>query len=173
MEFIIRGNKVEVTDAIRNYIENKIGRLDKYFSNPTEIKANIVIKTRGINQIIEITIPIKKNILRCEESNKDLYAAIDIASDKLERQIRKNKTKLKHKKVDNVFIDFEVDEEETKVETISKRKVIDNKPMSEEEAILQMNLIDHDFFIFQNTDTNNMSVIYKRKDGDYGIIEIR
>ncbi len=168
----IRGDKIEVTDSIKNYIEEKLKRLDKYFENPEDLKANIVVRTRGIDQIIEVTIPIKKAILRAEETNKDLYAAIDKVTDKLERSIRKNKTKIKKRKVENmdVFLDFEVEEEEE--QKIVKRKQINNKPMSEEEAILQMDLLDHDFFIFQNTETNNMSVIYKRKDNSYGIIEI-
>lgn len=168
----IRGDKLEVTDSIKNYIEEKLKRLDKYFENPEDLKANIVVRTRGIDQIIEVTIPIKKAILRAEETNKDLYAAIDKVTDKLERSIRKNKTKIKKRKVENmdVFLDFEVEEEEE--QKIVKRKQINNKPMSEEEAILQMDLLDHDFFIFQNTETNNMSVIYKRKDNSYGIIEI-
>ena len=160
----IRGDKLEVTDSIKNYIEEKLKRLDKYFETPEDLKANIVVRTRGIDQIIEVTIPIKKAILRAEETNKDLYAAIDKVTDKLERSIRKNKTKIKRRKVENmdVFLDFEVEEEEE--QKIVKRKQINNKPMSEEEAILQMDLLDHDFFIFQNTETNNMSVIYKRKD---------
>ena len=168
----IRGDKIEVTDSIKNYIEEKLKRLDKYFETPEDLKANIVVRTRGIDQIIEVTIPIKKAILRAEETNKDLYAAIDKVTDKLERSIRKNKTKIKRRKVENmdVFLDFEVEEEEE--QKIVKRKQINNKPMSEEEAILQMDLLDHDFFIFQNTETNNMSVIYKRKDNSYGIIEI-
>ena len=146
--------------------------MDKYFENPEDLKANIVVRTREIDQIIEVTIPIKKAILRAEETNKDLYAAIDKVTDKLERSIRKNKTKIKKRRVENmdVFLDFEVEEEEE--QKIVKRKQINNKPMSEEEAILQMDLLDHDFFIFQNTETNNMSVIYKRKDNSYGIIEI-
>lgn len=168
----IRGDKIEVTDSIKNYIEEKLKKLDKYFENPEDLKANIVVRTRGIDQIIEVTIPIKKAILRAEETNKDLYAAIDKVTDKLERSIRKNKTKIKRRKVENmdVFLDFEVEDEEE--QKIVKRKQINNKPMSEEEAMLQMDLLDHDFFIFQNTETNNMSVIYKRKDNSYGIIEI-
>lgn len=168
----IRGDKLEVTDSIKNYIEEKIKKLDKYFENPQDLKANIVVRTRGIDQIIEVTIPIKKAILRAEETNKDLYAAIDKVTDKLERSIRKNKTKIKRKKVEtmDVFLDFEVEDEEE--QKIVKRKQINNKPMSEEEAMLQLDLLDHDFFIFQNTETNNISVIYKRKDNSYGIIEI-
>lgn len=168
----IRGDKIEVTDSIKKYIEEKLKKLDKYFENPEDLKANIVVRTRGIDQIIEVTIPIKKAILRAEETNKDLYAAIDKVTDKLERSIRKNKTKIKKRKVENmdVFLDFEVEDEEE--QKIVKRKQINNKPMSEEEAMLQMDLLDHDFFIFQNAETNNMSVIYKRKDNSYGIIEI-
>jgi len=172
MKLTIRGDKLVVTDAIKSYIENKLAKLDKYFENPEDLSANIVVRARGIEQIIEVTIPIKKAILRAEESHKDLYAAIDKVTDKLERSIRKNKTKIKKRKAENmdVFLDFEVEEEPE--QKIVKRKVIDNKPMSEEEAILQMELLDHDFFIFENTETNNMCVIYKRKDNSYGLIEI-
>lgn len=172
MRLTIRGDKLVVTDAIKSYIEEKIAKLDKYFENPEDLSANIVVRTRGVEQIIEVTIPIKKAILRSEESHKDLYAAIDKVTDKLERSIRKNKTKIKRRKVEtmDVFLDFEV-EEETE-QKIVKRKTIDNKPMSEEEAILQMELLDHDFFIFENTETNNVCVIYKRKDESYGLIEI-
>lgn len=176
MKINIRGSKLEVTDAIRNYLESKLKKLDKYFENPDEITANAVVRTRGIDQTAEITIPIKKAILRAEESNKDLYASIDFAVDKLERQIRKNKTRIKQKanreNVD-VFIDFEVDDDEQESSTIVKRKTVDMKPMSEDEAILQMNLLGHEFFIFKDADTENNAVIYKRKDGNYGIIEMK
>ena len=115
MKLNIRGSKIEITDAIKSYLEGKVQKLDKYFENPEEINANIVVKTKGIDQTVEITIPIKKAILRVEESNKDLYSSIDLAVDKLERQIRKNKTKIKQKnnreKFD-LFIDFEVEEVE-------------------------------------------------------------
>ena len=172
MKLTIHGDKLVVTDAIKSYIEEKLAKLDKYFENPEDLSANIVVRTRGIEKIIEVTIPIKKAILRSEESHKDLYAAIDKVTDKLERSIRKNKTKIKRRKEENmdVFLDFEVEEEAE--QKIVKRKTIDNKPMSEEEAILQMELLDHDFFIFENTETNNVCVIYKRKDKSYGLIEI-
>ena len=91
----IRGSKLEVTEAIRSYVESKLKKLDKYFENPDENTANVVIRTRGIEQIVEITIPIKKAVLRAEESHKDLYASIDLVIDKLERQIIKNKTRIK------------------------------------------------------------------------------
>lgn len=176
MKLNIRGSKIEITDAIKSYLESKVQKLDKYFENPEEINANIVAKTKGIEQTIEITIPIKKAILRVEESNKDLYSSIDLAVDKLERQIRKNKTKIKqknNKEKFDMFIDFEVEEELEEPETIVKRKTIDMKPMSEEEAILQMDLLGHEFFIFKDSDTENNAVLYKRKDGNYGIIEMK
>lgn len=99
MKYNIRGNKVTVTDAIKEYVQTKLGKLDKYFENPEELTANVVIRVDGINQIVEVTIPAKKMILRGEERNKDLYAAIDLVSEKIERQIRKNKTRLKKEKI--------------------------------------------------------------------------
>ena len=175
MKFNIRGSKDILDESVKNYIETKIGKLDKYFENPDEITANILVKESGIKETIEVTIPIKKAILRAEDSNKDIYAAIDLVLEKLERQIRKNKTKIKNKtnkeNID-VFIDFEITEEEVNNNKIIKRKKVENKPMDEEEAILQMDLLGHDFFIFKNISTDNVAVVYRRKDGDYGIIEM-
>lgn len=175
MKFNIRGSKDILDESVKNYIETKIGKLDKYFENPDEITANILVKESGIKETIEVTIPIKKAILRAEDSNKDIYAAIDLVLEKLERQIRKNKTKIKHKtnkeNID-VFIDFEITEEEVNNNKIIKRKKVENKPMDEEEAILQMDLLGHDFFMFKNISTDNVAVVYRRKDGDYGIIEM-
>lgn len=173
MEINIRGSKVEITDAIKTYIEQKIGRLEKYFDSDNK-KASVVCKVNGIDQTVEVTIPAKKMILRAEVTTKDLYDAIDSASDKLERQIRKNKTRLKQKKVKNMIEDFNLDfeEEEINENKIVKRKTINTKPMDEEEAILQMELIDHDFFVFRSS-TGEISVLYKRKDGNYGIIETK
>lgn len=177
MKFIIRGQKLEVTAAIKKYIEEKIGRLDKYFENPGEITATIVVRVRGKEQIVEVTIPSKKVILRGEEANSDLYASIDLVSDKIERQIRKNKTKMQTKKTKPVFenfiVDFEVQDEEENADLIVRRKTIEMKPMSEEEATLQMELVGHPFFIFKNVDTNTISVVYKRNDGNYGLIDTK
>ena len=175
MKYNIRGDKMIVTDAINSYVEGKLGKLDKYFRND-EIRANVLLKVRGANrQIIEVTIPTEKFILRCEEENNDLYAAIDLCVDKLERQIRKNKTKLKRhvtkEKNKDINFEFELAENEDIDETIVKRKKIDTKPMDEEEAILEMELLGHDFFVFKNTNTESVCVVYKRKSGDYGIIE--
>lgn len=174
MKFNIHGKKIEITEPIRNYIEEKIGRLDKYFENSNEITATVAVKLVGRKQAIEVTINTNSLIIRGEEASDDLYASIDIVSDKIERQIRKNKTRIhKRSNKDKVFyLDYEVEKEE-KEETIVKRKVVDTKPMDEEEAILQMELIDHDFFVFKNAETGNVNVLYKRQDGNYGIIETK
>lgn len=177
MKFIIRGQKLEVTESIKSYIEEKIGKLDKYFENPEELTATVVVRVRGKEQIVEVTVPSKKVILRAEESNEDLYASIDLVSDKLERQIRKNKTKIRSKKskanYESFIVDFEEEKEEENENLIVKRKELDTKPMSEEEAVLQMELVGHPFFIFKNATTDNISVVYKRKDGNYGIIDTK
>lgn len=173
MKFNIHGKNIEVTDAIRGYIESKIGRLDKYFKD-TDLEAVVNLRVRGKEQIVEVTIPASKMVLRAEEKHSDLYAAVDLVSDKLERQIRKNKTKArKNLKQTIVFTDFEVDASEDVDNSIVKRKVVDTKPMSEEEAILQMELIGHDFFLFKNDKTNELCVVYKREDGGYGILEAK
>lgn len=176
MKYKIRGEKVEITPAIKSYIEDKIGKLDKYFENADGIEASVVIKIRGKDQKIEITIPAMSYTLRSEESHNDLYAAIDLTVDKLERQIRKNKTKLNSKIKKNMIQNFELELEESfedDDQLVLKRKKIDMKPMDEEEAMLQMNMLGHSFFVFKNTDTNSICVLYQRKDGNYGIIETK
>ena len=176
MKYNIRGDKLVVTDAINEYVETKLSKLHKYFKEE-DILANILLRVRGNSQIIEVTIPTDKFILRGEEEDKDLYAAIDLVTDKLERQIRKNKTRLKKQNsIDNKYKEFNFEyiipeEETTEDEQIVKRKNIEMKPMDEEEAILQMNLLGHEFFVYKDINTNKVCVIYKRKDGHYGLIE--
>ena len=172
MEFNIRSSKLEVTEAIKSYIVTKLSRLNKYFKNADDLTAHVLIKKNGINETIEVTIPVKKMILRSEESDKDLYAAIDKVTDKLERQIRKNKTRNSRSKESIAFVEFDTTKEEDEEENIVKRKTINLKPMSEEEAILQMNLLGHEFFVFENADTDGKSILYRRKDGNFGIIDI-
>jgi putative sigma-54 modulation protein len=173
MKYNIRGDKILVTDAIKDYITEKIDKLNKYFDEPDEITANILIKVKGYNQTIEVTIPTTSFTIRNEESAEDLYAAIDSVVDKIERQIRKNKTKINKisknalKKL-NLMYQEEEKEEDTK---IVRRKTLNTKPMSEEEAILQMEMLGHDFFIFKDSNTSNICILYKRKDNNYGVIE--
>lgn len=174
MKCNIRGDKLKVTDAIRDYIEEKIGKLNKYFKTE-DITSHIVIKVRGNRQIIEVTIPTDKYILRSEVEDDDLYAAIDLVTDKLERQIRKNKTKLQHRineTINKEFnFDYDLEQESEEEKRIVKRKSIETKPMDEEEAILEMELLGHDFFVYNDMDKNSVCVLYKRKDGNYGLIE--
>lgn len=175
MKYNIRGDKMVITDAIKDYTENKLSRLEKYFKDD-DIKANVLARVRGNSQIVEVTIPTGKYVLRSEEENEDLYAAIDLVTDKLERQIRKNKTRLNRNTKESVKefnFDYEVKEEEASKEKIVKRKNIETKPMDEEEAILEMELLGHSFFVYKDMDTNNTCVLYKRKDGDYGLIETK
>lgn len=176
MKYNIRGDKMVVTDAIRDYAEEKLGKLEKYFKDD-DITANVLTRVRGNSQIVEVTIPTSKFVLRSEEENEDLYAAIDLVSDKLERQIRKNKTRLNRNVKENIKeFNFDyalLDNEEEAKEKIVKRKNIEMKPMDEEEAILEMELLGHSFFVYKDMDTNNVCVLYKRKDGDYGLIETK
>ena len=175
MKCNIRGDKLVVTEAIKSYIEEKMGRLDKYFKRD-DLNANILVKTRGNRDIIEVTIPTDKFALRSEEEHDDLYAAIDLVMDKLERQIRKNKTKLKKQNINDKYKEFNFDYELLETEKyednkIVKRKKIEIKPMSEEEAILQMELLGHTFFVYKDSENDEVMVLYKRHDGNYGIIE--
>lgn len=173
MEINIRGDKLKVTDAIRNHITEKLGKLDKYFGEDAHIRCSVVIKVKDKDQIIEVTIPTDKFTLRAEEKHADLYAATDLVVDKLEGQIRKHKAKLKKYKTFAPVINDTTDIVDEPEEKIVKRKVLEIKPMDEEEAILQMELIDHDFFVFNNVNEGCISVLYKRKDGNYGIIDTK
>lgn len=172
MKLNIRGEKTNITEAMKTYAEEKIQKLNKYIENNEEITGTILFKVYGPKQKIEVTIPLKNYTLRVEEEGQDFYAVIDTSIDKLERQIIKNKTRLSNKrnkgKID-LILDFEPEEENTS--KIIKRKQVELKPMDEEEAILQMELINHDFYMFKNTETDKMAVVYRRKHGDYGIIE--
>ncbi len=172
MELVIRGDKIKITDAMKSYIEEKIGKLDKYLEDSANIRATVVVKIKNHNQIVEVTIPLKSFILRSEESQEDFYAAVDKAVDKLERQIRKNKTRLMSKNTKTYDFSFsEIEDYEDNEDNIIKRKKIEIKPMDEEEAIIQMELLNHQFYMYKDSNTGSYSVIYKRKDGGYGIIE--
>ena len=173
MEIIIRGDKVKVTQAINDYITEKLKKLDKYIDGVDNVRATVVIKIKNHTQKVEVTIPLKKFILRAEEEQEDVYAAMDVVIDKIERQIRKNKTKLLSKKVKDtkdIVVDF-VEDFEEKENKIVKRKKIEVKPMSEEEAIIQMELLGHNFYLFKDAITSKPTLVYKRNDNDYGIIE--
>ena len=175
MNIIIRGCKIEVTDAMQSYAEEKIRKLEKYLENGENASATVVVKIHGHLHKVEVTIPLKNVMLRGEEEQEDFYAAIDVVVDKLERQIRKNKTRIQAKKNKegkdfsfNFIDDSDIEEEEQKIE---KRKKIEVKPMSEEEAILQMELLGHQFYLYKDSEKDKVALVYKRKDGNYGMIE--
>lgn len=172
MKLNIRGEKTKITEAMKNYAEEKLEKLDKYLENSDEVTGTLLFKVNGPKQKIEVTIPLKNYTLRIEEEGQDFYAVVDTSIDKLERQIRKNKTRLTSKRKEKVdfILDFEPESEENKNQIV-KRKSVELKPMDEEEAILQMELLNHDFYMFKDIDTNKVAVIYKRKHNDYGIIE--
>ena len=175
MEIQIRGEKIKITDAMKSYVDEKIGKLDKYLENSENVHANVIVKVKGHDNTVEITIPLKSFILRSEETQDDFYAAVDKTIDKLERQVRKQKTRLMSKQVkpsyDFNFDSIELEKEEKGKNKIVKRKTIEVKPMNEEEAILQMELLGHEFFMYKDSDTNAPCVVYKRYDGNYGVIE--
>ena len=177
MKVNVRGDKVTITKSIKNYINDKLRKLDKYFDNPQNIECKVIVRVKNLEQTIEVTIPTSKITIRAEESHKDLYSAIDLVQEKLERQIRKNKFRInkKYKNVKNFEINFvfDIPDEEANKSEIVKRKYIDTKPMDEEEAIIQIELLNHDFFVFKNVNEECVSVLYRRKDGKYGIINVK
>lgn len=180
MNFNIRGENIEVTPAIREYVEKKISKLERYFSETPDAQVNVNLKTyNDKTSKVEVTIPMSQLLLRAEEDHMDMYAAIDLISDKLERQIRKHKTKVnrKHREKGNLnelFGSYEsaqnTEEEEQDLEIV-RQKRFNLKPMDSEEAILQMDLLGHNFFVYTDAETNNTNIVYKRKDGKYGLIE--
>lgn len=180
MNYNVRGENIEVTPAIRDYVEKKISKLERYFTESPEAKVNVNLRfNQDKSSKVEVTIPLPNLVLRAEETNVDMYAGIDLISDKLERQIRKHKTKVnrKFREKGDFPITFatsentEVQEQDEDDLELVRTKRFDLKPMDSEEAILQMNLLGHNFYVFNNSDTNRTNVVYKRKDGRYGLIE--
>ena len=172
MNFQIRGERMEVTPSMKEYATDKLSRMEKYFDNPNNIVCKVIFSIRGREQKVEVTINGGKYDLRAEVSHSDLYAAIDLVVDKLETQMRKFKSKLMSKdRVQIVYNEEEFIDEEDVEEEIVKRKKVYLKPMHEEDAILEMELSGHNFYIYKDIKTENVNVLYKRYDGTYGIIE--
>jgi putative sigma-54 modulation protein len=171
----IRGKNIEVTDSLRSYVEKKLTRLTRYFDHISEAQVTFY-QERG-RYVVEVTIPLDSIILRGEEeSGENFYTAIDLVSEKLEKQIHRYRTKLykrfRNKGLKDLIIEME--KEGTKEEEeprVVRTKRFAMKPMSVEEAILQMNLLGHDFFVFTNAETEQVNVVYRRRDGNYGLIE--
>ncbi|KIY21163.1 MULTISPECIES: ribosome hibernation-promoting factor, HPF/YfiA family [Mesobacillus] len=179
MNYNIRGENIEVTPAIREYVEKKVAKLERYFTESPNANVNVNLKVYPDKKSkVEITIPMKDLVLRAEETHEDMYAAIDLITDKLERQIRKHKTKVnrKFREKDSlkdyapIFTEVEQVDEDDDLEVV-RTKSFNLKPMDSEEAILQMNMLGHSFYVFTNAETNQTNVVYKRNDGRYGLIE--
>lgn len=176
MKISIRGKNLIVTDAIQQKVEKQLSKLDKYFIVNNDVEAKVLVRTYPYGQKIEVTIPTEYVVLRAEVVNEDLYNAVDDVVEKLEGQIRKYKTKLNRKSKDNKLafnaatIDA-LDDYDGEDDQIVKVKTITPRPMDLEEAVMQMELLDHSFFVYRDVETNQVSIVYRRKDGDYGLIE--
>ena len=174
MKITLRGKNIEITEAIEEKVGEKLSKLDKYFIVSENVEAKVLVRTYPYGQKIEVTIPTEYVLLRAEVVDQDLYNAIDLVIDKLEGQIRKYKTRLNRKSKDNKLafnlasIEPLDDEEE---DVLVKTKTITPKPMDMEEAIMQMELIGHWFFVYRDTETDAISIVYRRNDGNYGLIE--
>ena len=174
MKITLRGKNIEITEAIEEKVGEKLSKLDKYFIVSENVEAKVLVRTYPYGQKIEVTIPTEYVLLRVEVVDQDLYNAIDLVIDKLEGQIRKYKTRLNRKSKDNKLafnlasIEPLDDEEE---DVLVKTKTITPKPMDMEEAIMQMELIGHSFFVYRDTETDAISIVYRRNDGNYGLIE--
>lgn len=174
MKFNIIGRNVSVSDRTKKQIEKKIGKLNKFFSEDTI--ANVTLSRNRQENRVEVTIPLKNAIIRAEETSNDLYTSIDLVDEILERQIRKHRTKLIDKtqgaqafsELFHENTEEGNDEEEIKIEKVKR---FDFKPMSPDEACLEMELLGHNFFVFRDADTAETCVVYKRKNGSYGLIE--
>ncbi|GIM45482.1 ribosomal subunit interface protein [Collibacillus ludicampi] len=175
MNIQVRGDHLEITDALRDYAEKKIGRLDKYFDMPPETAVNVTLSVEKDIHTVEVTMIIGGLILRAEENSPDMYASIDLVTEKLEKQIEKYKTKLnrrfRQEGIRTLFQDTGTAPADTKEPEVVRVKRFAVKPMPVEEAIMQMDLLGHDFFVFSNAETDEVNVVYKRKDGQYGLIE--
>ncbi|MBD8071409.1 ribosome hibernation-promoting factor, HPF/YfiA family [Bacillus sp. PS06] len=183
MKYNVRGENIEVTPALREYVEKKLSKLERYFDGTPDANVHVNLKVYNDKQRkIEVTIPMTQLVLRAEESHEDMYAAIDLVVDKLERQIRKHKTKVNRKlreqgSIHSLFSngDSKTAVKEPELDTdefeLVRTKRFNLKPMDSEEAILQMNMLGHSFFVYTNAETNTTNVVYRRNDGRYGIIE--
>lgn len=177
MRYHVRGENIVVTPALRDYAEKKISKLEKYFTESPNANVHVNLKVYPDKmKKVEVTIPLSELTLRAEEVNEDMYACIDLIADKLERQIRKHKTKINRKfretGMKDIFVNDDRKEEKKDEEVeIVRVKRFDLKPMDAEEAVLQMNLLGHNFFVYTDAETNKTSIVYKRKDGKYGLIE--
>jgi putative sigma-54 modulation protein len=172
MRYIISGKNIDVTEGLKTAVYEKIGKLERYFTPDTEIHVTLSVEKE--RQKIEVTIPVKGNIIRAEQVSNDMYVSIDLVEEIIERQLRKYKNKLiDHKQAasnfNQAFMDDDYYEDDTVKIVKTKRFAI--KPMDAEEACVQMELLGHSFYVFRNSQTDEVNVVYKRKGNTYGLIE--
>ena len=173
MKFIISGRNIDITDGLSTAVEDKLGKLERYFTADTEIIVTLSVEKE--RQKIEVTIPVKGNIIRSEQVSNDMYVSIDLVEEIIERQLRKYKTKIINKK-QNVetfqpeFIEKDYEDDTNEIKIIRTKK-FGFKPMYPEDACVQMELLGHNFFVFLNAETEEVNVVYKRKGNTYGLIE--
>ncbi|MDG5471630.1 ribosome-associated translation inhibitor RaiA [Jeotgalibacillus sp. ET6] len=190
LNYNIRGENIEVTPAIREYVEKKIDKLERYFNDTPDANVHVNLKVYNDKQTkVEVTIPMPRLTLRAEERHEEMYAAIDLILDKLERQIRKHKTKVNRKfrekgnepeffaasvdpenGIENLDAQYDDNDDEQDMDIV-RTKTFNLKPMDSEEAVLQMNMLGHSFYVYTDADSNGTNIVYKRKDGKYGLIE--
>lgn len=169
MQLAVRGKNLEVTNALRDYVEKKVGKLERFIDQPVNAQVNLYVE-RG-KHVVEVTASLNGMLLRGEEATGDMYASIDLVSEKLEKQLLKYKARFKKRGKEN-GISEEALAPITEAEgMLVKTKRFTVKPLSVDEAIVQMNLLSHDFFVFSNADTDRVNVLYRRKDGNYGLLE--
>ena len=170
MEIKVTGKELKITDAINDYIERKMDRIEKYFENA---EAEVIARVERNTQIAEIKVMANGETFRAVTEDKDLYASIDKDIDILEGQIRKYKTRLSRESKDNklAFNLSSIEDVEPEEDVLVKVKTITPKPMDMEEAIMQMELIGHSFFVYRDAESDSISIVYRRNDGDYGLIE--
>ena len=171
MNVNVRGKNIVVTPALKEYVEKKITKITRQFKTVGDISA--VLKVEKGNHIVEITVPASGILIRAQESTKDMYSSIDLVVEKIERQVHKYKTRLAKRKYSNFVEPVPAPEVEAAPEEfkIIKNKKFSMNPMTAEEAILQMNLLDHDFFVYYDPDYGGVNVVYRRKDGNYGLLQ--
>ena len=179
IKYSIRGENLEVTEAIRDYAVSKLEKIEKYFQAEQELDARVNLKVyREKTAKVEVTIPLGSITLRAEDISQDMYGSIDLVIDKIERQIRKNKTKIERKNKNKVatsqlFTDALVEDSNVVQSRVVRSKQIDLKPMDLEEALLQMDLLGHDFFIYVDAENQTTNVLYRREDGEVGLLEVK
>ena len=173
MNIKLTGKNIDLTDGLKERVDDKMSKLDKYFNK--DVDAQVTLKVQKLDQIAEVTIPLKGTILRAEVKDKDMYNSIDAVVGKLEKQLQKFRSKLRDKhRDDNIFVgpileDENMDEYAEEIQN-SKVKHFELRPMSDEEAVMQLNLIDHDFYMYKDTKDFQVRVVYKKEDGTYGVI---